>query len=72
MFYYEVCMKCRMLLIGICLFTALPLWADGKQYIVATWNMKWLGGSIGQLDDSRNAYRYIDEILNSKATIFAI
>ena len=65
-------MKRYLLFAGFCLFTTLSLLADGRQYVVATWNMKWLGGSIGQLDDSKNAYRYVDEILNSKATIFAI
>ncbi len=72
MFYYEVSMKCRLVLIWLCLFTSLSLWADGRLYTIATWNMKWLGGSVGPLDDSKNAYRYVNEILNSKATIFAI
>lgn len=54
------------------MFTAMSLCADGKPYIVATWNMKWLGGSIGTLDDSRNACRYVNEILDSQATIFAL
>jgi endonuclease/exonuclease/phosphatase family metal-dependent hydrolase len=65
-------MKRYLLFAGIYLFTTMSLLADGRQYIVATWNMKWLGGSVGPLDDSKNAYRYVDEILNSKATIFAI
>lgn len=65
-------MKRGLLLTGLCLFTTLSLWADGKPYIVATWNMKWLGGSVGALDDSKNAYRYVNEILKSRATIFAI
>ncbi|MHB9139924.1 MAG: endonuclease/exonuclease/phosphatase family protein [Victivallaceae bacterium] len=56
-----------------CLFVMLSLLAaDGRQYIVATWNMKWLGGSVGPLDDSRNACRYVKEIQDSKATIFAL
>ena len=61
-----------MLFIGLCVFASLSLLADGKQYVVATWNMKWLGGSVGPLDDSKNAYRYVNEILNSDATLFAI
>jgi endonuclease/exonuclease/phosphatase family metal-dependent hydrolase len=61
------------LFFGVCLFAMLSLLAaDGRQYIVATWNMKWLGGSVGPLDDSKNAYRYVMEILDSKATIFAL
>ena len=71
-FSYKDTMKRYLLLAGFCLFTTLSLLADGKSYVVATWNMKWLGGSVGPLDDSKNAYRYVDEILNSKATIFAI
>ena len=63
----------NLLFFGLCLFTSLSLLAaDGKQYIVATWNMKWLGGSVGPLDDSKNAYRYVNEVLDSKATIFAL
>lgn len=65
-------MKRYLLFAGFCLFATLSLLADGRQYIVATWNMKWLGGSVGQLDDSKNAYRYVNEILNSKADIFAL
>ena len=65
-------MKCRLVLIWLCLFTSLSLWADGRLYTIATWNMKWLGGSVGPLDDTKNEYRYVNEILNSKATIFAL
>lgn len=65
-------MKRYLLLVGLCLFATLSLLAAGKPHIVATWNMKWLGGSVGPLDDTKNAYRYVNEILNSKATIFAI
>ena len=65
-------MKRYLLFAGFCLFTTLSLLADGRQYIVATWNMKWLGGSVGQLDDTKNEYRYVNEIVNSKADIFAL
>jgi endonuclease/exonuclease/phosphatase family metal-dependent hydrolase len=57
----------------VCLLAVLPLLADdSKQYVVATWNMKWLGGSVGALDDSNNTHRYVNEVLGSNATIFAL
>ena len=54
-------MKRYLLFAGFCLFATLSLLADGRQYIVASWNMKWLGGSVGPLDDTRNVSRYVDE-----------
>lgn len=65
-------MKRRLLIVGLCLFSTLSLWAGGKQYTIGTWNMKWLGGSEGKLDDTENLNRYVSEILDSKATLFAI
>lgn len=65
-------MKHHLFFAVIFLFAAMTVLADGRQYVVATWNMKWLGGSVGALDDTNNAYRYVKEILESKATIFAL
>ncbi len=65
-------MKRYLLLVGLYMFSALSVLADGQPYVVATWNMKWLGGSAGSLDDIRNISRYAKEIFESKAALFAI
>jgi endonuclease/exonuclease/phosphatase family metal-dependent hydrolase len=62
-------MKRTLLIIGL-LFSTLSLFAG--QYTIGTWNMKWLGGSEGKLDDTENINRYVSGILDSKATLFAI
>ena len=39
---------------------------------ISTWNMKWLGVSMGTLDDTQDIPRYLNHIKTSKATLFAI
>lgn len=65
-------MKRSLVIIGLCLVSALSLRADGKLYTIGTWNMKWLGSSEDKLDDTENLNRYVSGILDSKAALFAI
>ncbi|MFA6102519.1 MAG: hypothetical protein WCV67_04055 [Victivallaceae bacterium] len=65
-------MKRIFLIIGLCLFSTLSLLADAKLYTIGTWNMQWLGGNEDTLDDTVNLNRYVSQILDSKAALFAI
>ena len=46
----------------IVLAVASPCLAEENIRRVATWNMKWLGGSVGTPDDTSNLNRYADHI----------
>ena len=64
-------MKKTILILWIVL-TANASFAAENIRSIATWNMKWLGGSVGTLDDTQDIPRYVTHIKTSKATLFAI
>ena len=45
--------------------------AENIRY-VATWNMKWLGGSAGALDDTENIQRYVEHMKSTNASLFCL
>jgi len=52
--------------------TALSLGAEAQAFTISTWNMKWLGGNVWPLNDTKNTHLYVEEIINTKATILAL